>query len=53
MSKVMKIILAVVAVVVIAIGGFFWYMISSMRSDAVDTVAKPDLEATDTDEETF
>lgn len=48
----MKIILAVVAVVVIAIGGFFWYMISSMRSDAVDTVAKPDLEATDTDEET-
>ncbi len=47
----MKIILIVVVVLVVAIGGFFWYMLNSVRSDAVDTVAKPDLEATDVIEE--
>jgi len=47
MSKAMKIVLIVLLVVVLAVGGLAWYIIGSMRSDAVQTVAKPDIEATD------
>ena len=46
MSKVMKIILIVFVILIVAVGGFLWYMLGSMRADAVDTVEKPDLEAT-------
>lgn len=51
MSKVMKIILIVFVILIIAVGGFLWYMLGSMRADAVDTVEKPDLEATAEEEE--
>lgn len=47
MSKVMKIILVLVLVIVLAIVGVGLYVMSSMRADAVETVAKPteDLDA--------
>ena len=51
MSKVMKIILIVFVILIVAVGGFLWYMLGSMRADAVDTVEKPDLEATAEEEE--
>jgi len=41
MSKVMKIILIVLLVVVLAVVGVGMYVLSSMRSNAVQTVAKP------------
>ena len=49
MSKVMKIILIVLLVIVLAIVGVGMYVLSSMRSNAVQTVAKPteDLSATE------
>ena len=49
MSKVMKIILIVLLVIVLAVVGAGMYMLSSMRSNAVQTVAKPteDLSATE------
>ena len=49
MSKVMKIILIVLLVIVLAVVGGGMYMLSSMRSNAVQTVAKPteDLSATE------
>ena len=49
MSKVMKIILIVLLVIVLAVVGVGLYVLSSMRSDAVQTVAKPteDLSATE------
>lgn len=51
MTKVMKIVLIVLLVVVLAVGGLAWYVISSMRADAVQTVEKPvDLESTDSAE---
>ena len=46
MNKTMKIVLILLVVIVVAIGGFLWYVLGSMRSDAVETVEKPDLEAT-------
>ncbi len=42
MSKVMKVILVVLLIIVLAVVGIGLYVLSSMRSDAVDTVAKPD-----------
>jgi len=47
MNKTMKIVLILLVVIVVAIGGFLWYVLGSMRSGAVETVEKPDLEATD------
>lgn len=48
MSKVMKIVLIVLLVIVLAVGGVGLYVLSSMRADAVDTVAKPeDLNSTE------
>ena len=49
MSKVMKTILIVLLVVVLAVVGVGMYVLSSMRSNAVQTVAKPteDLSATE------
>ena len=49
MSKVMKIILIVLLIIVLAVVGVGLYVLSSMRSDAVQTVAKPteDLSATE------
>ena len=49
MSKVMKIILIVLLVIVLAVVGVGMYVLSSMRSNAVQTVAKPteDLSATE------
>ena len=51
MSKVMKIILIVLLVVVLAVVGVGMYVLSSMRSDAVQTVAKPTEDLTMTTEE--
>ncbi len=51
MSKVMKIILIVLLVIVLAIAGVGTYVLTSMRSKAVETVEKPqDLEVTVTEE---
>jgi polyisoprenyl-teichoic acid--peptidoglycan teichoic acid transferase len=41
MSKVMKTVLIVVLVIVLAVVGVGLYVLSSMRADAVETVAKP------------
>ena len=41
MTKVMKIILITLLVIVLAGIGLIWYVLGSMRSGAVDTVAKP------------
>jgi len=47
MTKVMKVVLIVLVVIIVAVGAVAWYVLGSMRSDAVETVAKPsDLEAT-------
>ena len=47
MTKLMKIILAVLGVIVLAVAGLAWYVLGSMRSDAVQTIEKPeDLTAT-------
>ena len=47
MSRVMKVILVVLLIIVLAVVGVGLYVLSSMRADAVETVAKPtgDLEA--------
>lgn len=54
MSKVMKIILVLVLVIVLAVVGVGLYVMSSMRADAVETVAKPteDLDAITSEEPT-
>ena len=41
MTKVMKIILITLLVIVLAGVGLVWYVLGSMRADAVPTVAKP------------
>ncbi len=41
MSKIMKIVLIVMLIVVLAVVGVGLYVLSSMRADAVETVAKP------------
>ena len=41
MSKVMKGILIVLLIIVLAVVGVGLYVLSSMRADAVETVAKP------------
>jgi LCP family protein required for cell wall assembly len=41
MSKVMKIVLIALLVVVLTVGGIGLYVLSSMRADAVETVEKP------------
>ena len=51
MSKVMKIILIVLLVIVLAVVGVGMYVLSSMRSNAVQTVAKPTEDLTMTTEE--
>ncbi|MEA4869701.1 MAG: LCP family protein [Christensenella sp.] len=51
MSKVMKIILIVLLVVVLSVVGVGMYVLSSMRSNAVQTVAKPTEDLTATTEE--
>jgi polyisoprenyl-teichoic acid--peptidoglycan teichoic acid transferase len=47
MSKVMKIILILILIIVLAVVGVGLYVLTSMRADAVETVAKPtgDMEA--------
>jgi polyisoprenyl-teichoic acid--peptidoglycan teichoic acid transferase len=50
MSKVMKIVLIVILVIVLAVVGVGMYVLSSMRSDAVQTVAKPTEDLTATEE---
>lgn len=51
MSKVMKIVLIVLLVIVLAVVGLGVYVLTSMRSDAVETVEKPvDLSVAATDE---
>lgn len=50
MSKIMKIVLIVVLIVVLAVVGVGLYVISSMRADAVETVAKPTEAPEDTEE---
>jgi hypothetical protein len=45
MTKTMKVVLIVLLAVVLAVGGLAWYVIGSMRADAVQTVEKPDLES--------
>lgn len=51
MSKVMKIVLIVLLVIVLAVVGLGVYVLTSMRSDAVEIVEKPvDLIAADTEE---
>lgn len=52
MSKVMKAVLVVVLVIVLAVVGVGLYVLSNMRADAVETVAKPteDLDALESEE---
>lgn len=52
MSKVMKAVLVVVLVIVLAVVGIGLYVLSNMRADAVETVAKPteDLDALESEE---
>lgn len=52
MSKVMKIILVVILIIVLAVVGVGFYVLSNMRADAVETVAKPtgDLDALESEE---
>ena len=46
MTKLMKIILAVLVVIVLAIVGLAWYVLGSMREGAVETIEKPVAEST-------
>ena len=50
MTKVMKIILITLLVIVLAGAGLIWYVLGSMRADAVDTVEKPTADLTSTSE---
>lgn len=50
MTKLMKIVLIVLIVVVLAIAGLAWYVLGSMRADAVPTVAKPTEALTSTED---